>query len=420
MNRKKMAFLLIISLLVFRVNALSINDCDVLASLKLQSSLDEDIYICKDKDYGKKEESIYYSKEDNTIYLNNGNIYYLSNYGNPLTISISGDNFINLLSLDSNITIVGEGNLKFKEDSYIKKTDNGEKVYRYVYDNRIIVNQDKKIYEGTLNAFAQDYNNLKADNTMPEEFKEEDYQLIPAPDYVNMIPISITPAWIGTYITTDLDSMVEDGYGLLKPKEVPKEEPKTEEKEEMPAATTLETEKVTLISSKKLEKKYKLKVADLSSKKEEYNSKITEGDILNLYDITIKKGKKTVKVKDNNYTIKIKLDSVNTEEYESYKVVYISDSGEVSEYINGEIEGDYVVFKTPHLSQYGVVGKKKVIEEPPKEEVKEKVIVKKKEDNSIILKVGILVIIAFISLILIFGLYIKSQKLNKRRTIKNK
>ena len=260
MNRKKMAFLLMIFLLVFKVNALSINDCDVLASLKLQSSLDDDIYICKDKSYGKKEDSIFYNNEDNTIYLTNSNIYYMSNYGNSLTINISGDNIINLLSLDNNITVVGNGNLKFKEDSYIKKTENGEKIYRYVYDSKIIVNQDKKIYEGTLNNFAQDYNTLKAVNTIPEEFNEEDYNLIQAPDFVNMIPISITPSWIDTYITTELDSTVEDGYGLLKAKKEVKEEPK-EEKTEPASATTLETEKVTLISSKKLEKKYKLRMS---------------------------------------------------------------------------------------------------------------------------------------------------------------
>ena len=419
MSREKVAFLLMIFLLVFKVNALSINDCDVLASLKLQSSLDDDIYICKDKSYGKKEDSIFYNNEDNTIYLTNSNIYYMSNYGNSLTINISGDNIINLLSLDNNITVVGNGNLKFKEDSYIKKTENGEKIYRYVYDSKIIVNQDKKIYEGTLNNFAQDYNTLKAVNTIPEEFNEEDYNLIQAPDFVNMIPISITPSWIDTYITTELDSTVEDGYGLLKAKKEVKEEPK-EEKTEPASATTLETEKVTLISSKKLEKKYKLKVNDLSSKKEEYTSQIKEGDILNLYDITIKKGKKTVKVKNNNYTIKIKLDSINKEEYDSYKIVYISDSGEVSEYINGELEGEYIVFKTPHLSQYGVIGKKKEIEKTKKEVPKEKIIVKKKDDKSIILKISILLFVSTVSLISMLILYLKSKKINRRKTIKNK
>ena len=420
MNRKKMAFLLIVFLLVFKVNALSINDCDVLVSLKIQSSLDDDIYICKNQDYGKKEDSIFYNGAENIIYLNNSNIYYLSNFENSITINITGDNIINLLSLDKNINIIGSGSLKFREDSYVKKTDNGEKVYRYVYDSLLIVDQNKKIYEGTLNQFAQEYTNLRSFNTIPEDFNEEDYVLIPAPDYVNMIPISITPSWIGTYITTELDSTVEDGYGVLKPKEVPKEAEKKEEEKEKTVATTLETEKVTLISSKKLAKKYTLNVDDLSSKKEKYNNQITEGDILNLYDITIKKGKKTVQVKNNNYTIKIKLDTINLEEYESYKVVYISDTGEVSEYINGEIEGDYIVFKTPHLSQYGVVGKKKeieTIEEHPKEEI----IVKKSDYQGTVLKVSLLIAIIVISSISMLILNYKSKRINKKiTTIKSK
>ena len=421
MNRKKLAFLLIIFLSVFKVNALSINDCDVLASLKLQSSLDDDIYICKNKSYGTKEDNIFYNGEDNIIYLTNSNIYYLSNYGNALTINITGNNTINLLSLDKNITIIGQGNLRFREDSYVKKTDNGEKVYRYVYDSKMIIDQDKKIYEGTLNHFAEDYKNLSTINTIPEEFNEEDYELIPAPDFVNMIPISITPSWIGTYITTELDSLVEDGYGVLRQKEVPKEEPKPETVPEKNDTTTLETEKVTLISSKKLEKKYKLSVNDLSAKKEEYINKITEGDILNLYDINIKKGKKTVKVKDNNFTIKIKLDSINLDEYESYKIVYISDSGEVNEYINGEIEGDYIVFKTPHLSQYGVVGKKKEVVKPVEEKQQEEIIIKKKDNKYTILKISLLALIILVSSISMLILNYKSKKITvRKRTIKNK
>ena len=34
---------------------------------------------------------------------------------------------------------------------------------------------------------------------------------------------------------------------------------------------------------------------------------------------------------------------------------------EIEEYLDGVIEGDYIVFKTTHLSQYGVIGKEKVV-----------------------------------------------------------
>ena len=432
MIKKIIVFIIILSLIIFKVEALNINDCDVLASLKLQSSLDEDTYICKNTNYGKKEDSIYYDSVENIIYLNNSNIYYMSNYGNSLTMNISGDNIINLLNLDKNITITGNGKIKFREDSYVKKTENGEKVYRYIYNNSIVVDSNKKIYEGTLIDFAKQYQSLKANNTLPEDFKEEDYTLIQAPDFVNMTPVSITPSWIGTYITTELDSTVEEGYGVLKPKEIKKEEEKKEtletqkeetkeqkeETKEQP--TTLKTEKVTLISSKKLKKKYTLKVDDLSSKKEKYNKKISEGKMLNLYDISIKKGKKTVNIKDTNYTIKIKLDDIELDKYENYQIVYIDDKGNVSEYITGEIEGDYIVFKTPHLSQYGVVGKeieKKEIEKENKP--KEKIVIKKKDSQGTFLKISLLISIIIISITSIIIISYKSKKaLKKGKTTK--
>ena len=55
------------------VNALTIGDCEVLVSFKLQSSLDEDTYICKDKKFGSSEEGIYYSGEGSTIVLRDFN-----------------------------------------------------------------------------------------------------------------------------------------------------------------------------------------------------------------------------------------------------------------------------------------------------------------------------------------------------------
>ena len=419
MNKKIIVFLLLINIFILRVNALNINDCDALAAIKLTSSLDEDIYICKNKNYGEKDADIYYSGEGITIELNNANIYYLSNFNNTLELNIKGNNIINLLSLDKNITISGTGSIKFKEDSYIKKTENGEKVYRFAYNNSIVVNNEKKAYEGTLTDFASNYSDLKKDNALPEEFKEEDYELILAPDYINMTPVSITPSWIATYITTDLEAMVEDGYASLKAKEEvvkPKEENNTKED----TSTTLETDNVTLISTKKLSKKYTLNVDDLSSQKEEYNEKLTEGEMLNLYDITIKKGKKKANIKDDNYTIKIKLDTIDLEEYDSYSIVYISDDGEIKEYIDGKIEGEYIVFKTPHLSQYGVIGKKKeVIEEPIIEEPK--ITITSNHKYATILKISLLSSIAIVSLIFIIIINNKSKKVGQRRkTIKNK
>ena len=59
------------------VKALVYSNCEVLASFKLQSSLDEEQIICKGEEFGNGTDSIYYSGKGNVIVLNNANIYYL-------------------------------------------------------------------------------------------------------------------------------------------------------------------------------------------------------------------------------------------------------------------------------------------------------------------------------------------------------
>ena len=48
-------------------------------------------------------------------------------------------------------------------------------------------------------------------------------------------------------------------------------------------------------------------------------------------------------MKDGKYTIKIKLDN-NIDNYENYQIIYVNDDGEIEEYIDGRIEGEYIVF----------------------------------------------------------------------------
>ena len=56
---------------IVKVNALTIDKCEVLASYKLYSSLDEENYICKGKEYGSSIDAIYYSGSGSKIILNN-------------------------------------------------------------------------------------------------------------------------------------------------------------------------------------------------------------------------------------------------------------------------------------------------------------------------------------------------------------
>ena len=81
------------------VKALVVDDCKVLVSFKLNSSLDEDSYICKGRGYGNSGEAIYYDNANNTVYFNNANIFYFSNWDEEVTINLAGSNNISLLHL---------------------------------------------------------------------------------------------------------------------------------------------------------------------------------------------------------------------------------------------------------------------------------------------------------------------------------
>lgn len=399
------------------VNALTIGDCEVLVSFKLQSSLDEDTYICKDKKFGSSEEGIYYSGEGSTIVLRDFNAYYFTNYDkHDITLNLNGTNKISLLHVgESNIKVIGTGELKFKEDSYVKKVSNGEAVYQFVYKNKTIVYENNKVYEGTLKEFMDDYTSLIKINELPEEYLESDYTLVQVIDYVSMTSVSVTDSWIAKHITTELETSVVDGYGLIKYVESKKEETtqtetkKTTESKTNTKTTTLKSDKVILISEKKLNSKYTLNVDDLESEKDKYTEELEDYDVVSLYDVAVYNGKKEVSMKDGMYTIKIKLN--DDESYNSYKIIYVNDEGEIAEYIDGEIEDGYIVFKTTHLSQYGVIGE-------IKKEVVEPVIIESssnKKDISKMLKVVFFSSLVILSFGTILFLVIKTKGLQKNK-----
>ena len=397
---------------MFKVQALTFMDCEVVASYRLLS-LDDNHYICKNQNYQTEDDSIFYDSGSNTIKLSQSNIYYFTNYDSPLTIDVIGDNSITMVHLNSSITITGNGSIKFREDSYNKRVNNGEKVYRYEINGKTVVNQDKKIYEGTLTEFTNIYKDIYELNGLPVEFKEEDYNLVQVDDFINMIPVFVTPSWIDTYIITDNDTNVENGYATIKGKEEKVEEEKVEEKKEEEVkkennSTTLTNENVTLVSEKKLNKKYKLKVSNLKEEKEELKKSVEEGDILSLYDISIYKGKRIVSVKDGKYIIKIKINE-DDEVYDNYQIIYVSKDGEIKEYLEGRVEDGYIVFETTHLSKYGIIGKNN-----PKEEIVEEIVNKevipKKESN--ILQLSIMIGCTIICIIVISFVIYKSKHIN--------
>ncbi len=407
MKKRYLAFIvLLLSVGIINTKALVIDDCKVLASYKLYSSLDEESYICKGKEYESSTDSIYYSGEGEDIYLNNFEGYYFSNYDENINLNIKGDSNIFLLHLsDTKLKISGTGSLKFKENSFVKKVINGESVYQYIYNDKPVLDKDKKIYEGIVKEFEENYDSLKEINNLPEEYNVADYSLNQAIDYTKMVSVPVTELWLKNHIETNLSTKTEDGFGIVK---YVKEETKKVVNE-----TKLESENVILISDEKVDKKYKLNEKDLKNEEiaDKINNSIDE-DLISLYDVTVFNGSKEVSMKDGNYIIKIKLDE-SKDMYEDYRIIYVNDDGEIEEYIDGTIEGDYIVFETTHLSQYGVIGNYKT----------ETVSVNKKSNRHIIgnaIKISIIGgFIAVSSIIITFLLYknkvFKTKKSKKRR-----
>ena len=365
------ALILMFSCLV-QVKALVVGDCDVLIQFKQNSSLDEDKYICKGRVFGADTDSIYYSGSGNVIKMKDFTAYYMVNYG-EVTIDISGNNNVSLFHASSNlVNVTGNGSFKFKEVSYVKKVINGGSVFNYEYKGTMVLDENKKIYEGTNTEFTEKYETLKKINKLPETLNLEDYIMTGVDDYTKTTAVVITDTWFLQHIKTTLNTTISsDGYGIVeyvKPEEVKTEEVKVEEPKkpvvvekkekvtETDTNTTLKNDDVIFVSDKKLNKKYKLSVKNKKEDEvaEKVEKMLRDSNLLDLYDISVLNGKKEVTMKDGSYIIKIKLDS-KYESYENFKVIYVNDDGEIEEYIDTTIEDGYIVFKTSHLSQYGII-----------------------------------------------------------------
>lgn len=396
---KKRYLLIAILLMVIGISnakALKVGDCEVLVTFKLNSSLDEDSYVCKDKGYGKEEDNIYYSGKGNVIKLNNFNAYYFANSDNDVILDISSNNTFSLLRVgNGKLSVVGDGYLKFKENSFVKKVEKGEAVYYYKYKNNVILDSNNKIYEGTYDEFVSSYEDLKTINKLINKISYEDIDKVQMLDYQKMVPIVVTESWITKNIDTELKTTVENGFGIIK----------TE-----PVLNKLESEKGVLISSVEVDKKYKLNVDDLME--DEIGSvvleKLEDTNLVSLYNISVYNGNKEVSMKDGKYTIKLKVDdSINN--YDNLKIIYVNEKTEIEEYLDATLEDGYIVFNTTHLSNYGIVGNLKAIEE-------NLVINNKKNVFSYVWKISILLsfVLVFISLILFImvksGIYTKKKR----------
>jgi hypothetical protein len=286
---------------------------------------------------------------------------------------------------------------------------NGKPVYQYLYKGKTVLTSDKKIYEGMTIEFEGNYELLKKENNLPDEYNLEDYVLVQAVDFTKMTSVTVTESWIKEHIDTKLSISLEEGFGIVKNSEQKSKEeaPETTGKETEKEINQLETDNVILISEEKVNQKYELKEEDL--KNHEVANKVSdviEKDLVSFYDVSVYNGNNQVSMKNGKYTIKIKLDS-DIDKYENYQIIYVYDNGEIEEYIDGVLEGDYIVFETSHLSQYGVIASP----------IKVDSIV----DNSSLVYIGniaivsILVVFILGATLLITFLVIKSEMLNKKR-----
>lgn len=404
MKRRYLIVLLILFIVFISVKAETINNqCDSLITFKEQSSLDESIYICKDKDYKSGNGSIQYLASEKKVIFNNLNAYYLEILNDDYVFEIKGDNTISLLNINNNkIKIIGDGKIKFKEASFTKKVENGEYVYNYKYQDKFIIDLDDGYFEGTQKKFEENYTDLIEKNSLNDDFVLEDYELVPVIDCTKINSLAITNSWLDEYIDTVLSKKLSDGYGVI---EKVKEDNKSDKSKE---EVKLEAGNVILITDKKVNSKYKLKVKNL--KKNDVSSKVSkklkeDEKLVSFYDLNVYNGKKVVEMKNGSYLIKIKLDEID-EEYDNYKIIYVNDSGEIEEYLDGELDGQYVVFNTSHLSQYGVVASKKELKEEPILNVSNN----KKSSFNNVLKIVILGIITLLFVVLILFVNIKGKK----------
>lgn len=130
---------------------------------------------------------------------------------------------------------------------------------------------------------------------------------------------------------------------------------------------TLETtdKKITFESETALNNSYTLQttVATKEAKekakdllKEYYKNKkdIKDTTLVTLYDIKVSDGTNVIPMENGKFTISIDID--DDTEYDSYKVIYINEDGEISEVLDAKREGNKIVFETTHLSTYGIIG----------------------------------------------------------------
>ena len=132
----------------------------------------------------------------------------------------------------------------------------------------------------------------------------------------------------------------------------PEENQRNTEKELSTVVEGTEVE-VKVELEKALEEGSKLQIVKVAEEKVAEVKKI-EKNLKAVFDINVvSNAGEIIKIEDNKMQIRILLEE-SLRGYDKYQVVYIKD-GKIVEEMPTKIEGNYIVFETTHLSEYGII-----------------------------------------------------------------
>lgn len=124
--------------------------------------------------------------------------------------------------------------------------------------------------------------------------------------------------------------------------------------------------KVTFESDSALDNGYKLQITEVTKEEKakaetkvndlyKDNKKVENTKLITLYDIKVSDGTNIIPMSNGKFSISIAIDESETK-YDNYKVIYIDDNGNISETLDAKLVDGKIVFKTTHLSVYGIIG----------------------------------------------------------------
>ena len=145
----------------------------------------------------------------------------------------------------------------------------------------------------------------------------------------------------------------KNGEGTNPPPTTPVGKPEVNTEKELSTVVEGTEVEVKVELEKALEEGSKLQIVKVAEEKVAEVKKI-EKNLKAVFDINVvSNAGEIIKIEDNKMQIRILLEE-SLRGYDKYQVVYIKD-GKIVEEMPTKIEGNYIVFETTHLSEYGII-----------------------------------------------------------------